>query len=124
MSEHLYTFIPVDPMGAPRQTQSDRWRKRPVIVRYHEYRDEIRQIAIGYDACENFALKFFIAMPASWSKKKRNEMHGKPHTQKPDIDNLIKGVLDSILPNDQQVHTIAARKLWSVQGGIEVLGRL
>ena len=52
-------------------------------------------------------------MPKSWSAKKKLAMRGKPHRQKPDIDNLVKAVIDSIYPEDDAaVPGIVARKRW------------
>jgi Holliday junction resolvase RusA-like endonuclease len=42
------------------------------------------------------SMQFDIPMPKSWSKKKRAEMLNKPHTQKPDLDNLLKLVEDAL----------------------------
>jgi len=57
-------------------------------------------------------------MPKSWSKKKKAEMINKPHKQKPDIDNLLKGLMDALLEEDSHVHTVFARKIWAEEGSI------
>lgn len=46
---------------------------------------------------------------------------GQPHEQKPDIDNLVKGLLDALLKEDKGVHTIIASKSWAEHGSITVL---
>lgn len=55
-------------------------------------------------------------MPKSWSKKKREEMDGKPMQQKPDIDNAVKGFVDSLFyqqeANDCEIWHISASKHW------------
>ena len=61
-----------------------------------------------------------MPMPQSWSNKKRDEMRHKPHQQKPDIDNLIKAVLDALLEDDCAVWMVEACKVWSDKGGIEI----
>ncbi|RXK19069.1 RusA family crossover junction endodeoxyribonuclease [Macrococcus sp. DPC7161] len=38
---------------------------------------------------------FEMPMPKSWSNKKRKEKNKSHHTNKPDIDNLLKTVLDA-----------------------------
>jgi Holliday junction resolvase RusA-like endonuclease len=57
-----------------------------------------------------------IKMPKSWSKKKKAEMWGNPHTSKPDIDNLVKAVLDALngvaFCDDSQIYEITSRKIW------------
>ena len=62
-----------------------------------------------------------FAMPTSWSKAKRAKHHGKPHTQKPDGDNVAKAVMDGLTaagvwPDDAVVWSLEIRKIWSVQG--------
>ena len=62
---------------------------------------------------------FYIPMPESWSKKKKESMCGKPHQNKPDLDNILKFIMDTLLPEgDQNVHTIVAKKLWDYEGKI------
>ena len=47
-------------------------------------------------------------------------MLGKPHTKKPDIDNLIKALLDAVFSDDAHVHTVHAEKVWGDKGEIRV----
>jgi Holliday junction resolvase RusA-like endonuclease len=58
-------------------------------------------------------------MPESWSNKKKISMCGTPHKNKPDLDNILKFIMDTLLPDgDQNVHTIVARKIWDYEGKI------
>lgn len=66
------------------------------------------------------ALLFLMPMPKSWSKKRKAEMNGELHTQKPDVDNMTKAVLDSLYDDDSAIHTICARKIWAYEGAIWV----
>jgi len=54
--------------------------------------------------------------PKSWSKKKTAEHINRPHTQRPDIDNCFKAILDGLnriaFADDGQVAEIQARKVW------------
>jgi Holliday junction resolvase RusA-like endonuclease len=59
-------------------------------------------------------------MPKSWSKKKREQMHGKPHQQKPDVDNFAKAVLDALFEDDSHIHDIRVSKIWGHTGAIIV----
>jgi Holliday junction resolvase RusA-like endonuclease len=56
-------------------------------------------------------------MPKSWSKKKKAVMWGKPHTSKPDIDNLVKAILDALngvaFNDDSQIWEIQSSKIWT-----------
>ena len=58
-------------------TQSDRWRKRPPVVRYFEYANKLKELNPEID-WEPLSLLFVLPMPKSWSKKKRAEMEGEP----------------------------------------------
>jgi len=54
--------------------------------------------------------------PQSWSGKKRREHLHRPHTQRPDLDNCAKAVLDALnriaWADDGQVAEIHVRKVW------------
>ena len=60
-----------------------------------------------------------FATPLSWSRKKTAAMLHQPHTQLPDLDNLVKSVLDgmnhthNIWTDDRQVAAVTATKHWS-----------
>lgn len=40
------------------------------------------------------SMRFYMPIPASWSKKKQAAALGSPHDKMPDIDNLVKFILD------------------------------
>jgi Holliday junction resolvase RusA-like endonuclease len=46
-------------------------------------------------------------------------MIGKNHQQRPDIDNLLKGLMDALLEEDSHIHTVYSKKVWSDEAGIE-----
>lgn len=56
--------------------------------------------------------------PASWSKKAKAERMNAPHTQRPDLDNCQKAILDGLnriaFADDGQVAQISARKVWGL----------
>jgi Holliday junction resolvase RusA-like endonuclease len=62
---------------------------------------------------------FIFEVPKSYSKKKRELTLGKPHCFKPDIDNLIKKILDEMTSacynDDAIVYSISARKIYGIQ---------
>jgi Holliday junction resolvase RusA-like endonuclease len=66
---------------------------------------------------------FYMEMPKSWSQKKRIEMLGEPHRQKPDLDNLIKALGDALYGDDSGIASIKAAKVWSCTPGITVVER-
>jgi len=114
--------IDVVPMGAPRMSRSDAWKKRPVILRYFDFKDTVREACRknGYTLQGSVGLVFHIPVSPSWSHKKRMSMIGQPHTQKPDVDNLVKSFFDSFDGGDQHVHTLTATKVWALKGAIIV----
>lgn len=62
-------------------------------------------------------LFFCMPIPKSVSQKKRYDMYGKYMSKKPDIDNLIKAVLDAInytnlWEDDSHIAHIEAKKLY------------
>ena len=82
----------ITPMGKPRMTRADKWKKRPEVLRYRAFCDEVR--LQGVDLPESGShVTFILPMPASWSKKKRAELNGKPHQAKPDFDNMMKALI-------------------------------
>lgn len=58
---------------------------------------------------------FFMPIPSSISAKKRTELNH--HFKKPDVDNLLKFVLDCLngmlIKDDSQVYALSAQKLYS-----------
>jgi Holliday junction resolvase RusA-like endonuclease len=52
----------------------------------------------------------------SWSKQKRADHLWNPHTQKPDLDNIEKAIMDALngvaFKDDSQVCDKVARKMW------------
>ena len=118
-----YEFL-ITPLGKPRMTQRDKWLNpaRKVVTKYR-----LTKHAIQFYACEQkFILPeitnvtFVLPVSKSWSKKKKQQSIGQPHRQKPDLDNILKFLMDSLLPDggDEVVHTIHAKKIWGEEGKI------
>ena len=108
----------ITPVPKPRQTRAERWKQRPCVMRYRQFADQVRLEGIAIN--DKSSITFALPMPKSWSKKKKAEMDGQPHRQKPDIDNLAKALMDAIFPDDSILSTLACRKIWSESGYIEV----
>lgn len=64
-------------------------------------------------------LECHFCLPKNTSKKKRNELLGKPCLKRPDIDNIEKIYLDALngwlYEDDKQVYRISATKIWDVE---------
>jgi len=108
---------PINPMPKPRMTRADKWKQRPAVMKYRAYKDEIRLRGVSVPEASAH-ITFVIPMPASWSKKKRQSMNGMPHRQRPDIDNLHKGLLDALFTEDCQVWDHWITKVWGEHGAI------
>ena len=115
----MKTF-PITPVPAPRMTRSDKWADRPCVTKYFAFRNEFRYYCniLKYEMQDTLKVDFIIPMPESWSEKKKLEMDGKPHKQRPDVDNLSKSLMDSFNKDDGFVYDIHARKFWGRVGQI------
>lgn len=130
-----YYMFDIVPMGAPRMTQSDRWkvnpnhkdpqkRQREVVTRYFRYKDLLRHHAkdTNFEIGNVLDILFLIPMPNSWSKKKKDRMNGMPHKQKPDVDNLVKGFMDAMKKDDSDLWKTTSEKRWAYKGSIIIFG--
>ena len=115
--------VPIEPVPAPRMTRSDKWKtpRRPVVQKFFDYRDAI-QAAIGpvNDIAESLDCVFYLPMPDSWSDKKKADMDGKLHRQRPDWDNLCKAVMDSLYEEDGCIPQGSGKKYWSKSPRVEI----
>lgn len=85
------------------------------LERYNQYKVDLRACALEKRfeiQPQGCSFRFYIPMPKTWSKKKRAIMHFKLHQQKPDIDNLMKAVFDSMLSEDKGIAHFEAVKFW------------
>ncbi len=115
--------LPLAPVPAPRQSRRDAWKPSPAVVRYREFRDNVHLLVSASRITiptGGLAVAFELPMPPSWSRKKREALEGAPHTQKPDLDNLLKALQDSIWPEgDASIwHITDLRKTWAREGRI------
>mgnify|MGYP003396025562 CR=1 FL=1 len=63
---------------------------------------------------------FVLPMPKGWAKEGKISMEGKPNYKTPDLDNLIKALLDALFENDSTVWDLHATKIWGEVGKIIV----
>ena len=120
MKEFIFDITPV---ACPRMVYSDKWNKRPIVNKYFGFRNHLRYLANvkGLHGLPGTidSIIFNIPIPASWNKKKKAEMIGQPHKVRPDLDNLLKAVLDGLCSEDKYVHSISQlSKIWSEEGSI------
>ena len=112
--------IDIDPVAKPRMTQKDKWAKRDCVMNYWSYCDKLRKQTSrkNFVLSGNYHIDFYLPMPKSWSKKRKQMMKGQPHLQRPDLDNLIKGINDTLLKEDKIVYQFLAGKWWGEDGKI------
>lgn len=110
----LRSSIEIATCSKPRMTQRDKWKKRPCVVKYRKFCDDLRKAidVVGLDIA-GLDLIFHVQMAKSWSKKKKAFMNGQPHRQVPDSDNLIKAFKDALLKDDSGVCDERTRKFWT-----------
>ena len=113
--------FPITPMPKPRMTRSDKWKKRPCVMHYRAFKDECR--LYGVEVASEQAVTFVLKMPAGWSEKKKLTFDGLPHTQRPDLDNLLKALWDAVAPEDSHLHSVTASKVWGRTGQIIISNR-
>jgi len=100
--------ISIRAQAKPRMTQRDKWAPREVVERYWTYCDQLR---LGFNRTAKFQRATGLTLTARLAVKDA-KLCGKQHTKYPDLDNIIKGVLDALLIEDQAVSKIIAYKFW------------
>ncbi len=109
----------IKPVPKPRMTQSDKWKKRPAVVKYWSFVDEVQHRCVELHAGDSII--FTMPMPKSWSAKKKREMVGTPHLFRPDLSNLLKALEDAVHQEDSMLWWYKdIKKVWGVTGTIEV----
>jgi len=112
-------LIKIKPRGAPRITYQGRFSAK--AKDYYDWKDELLLKYKKKTFPKSVQLVFYITPPESWSKKKKAAAYGQPHDQKPDIDNLVKAVLDTLCEGeDKAIFRVYAEKYWSEEAGIEI----
>ncbi|GAB5520677.1 MAG: RusA family crossover junction endodeoxyribonuclease [Rhodothermales bacterium] len=110
------------PVSKPRMTQSDRWKKRPCVLRYRAYCDAVREgVPAGFRFPDSGAsVLFTLPMAKSWSQRRKRQMNGRPHQQKPDVDNLCKALFDALEANDAHIWSVCITKRWGHTGRVQI----
>lgn len=110
----------IEPVPAPRMTRSDRWKKRTCVLKYFAFRAEVKLKNVILPD-QGVHVIFHMPMPKSWSAKKKREMCGAAHQQRPDVDNLFKALADSVYDEDSHIFDVRISKFWcNPPGCIEI----
>jgi len=107
----------ITPNTKPRMTRADKWEKRPCVVKYRAFADKVRELKMNVRE-NGDKITFILPMAKSWTKKKAEAHLGKPHKGVPDVDNLLKALLDAIFGDDSHIWDVHISKRWGVVGMI------
>jgi Holliday junction resolvase RusA-like endonuclease len=110
-------LINVAPVAKPRMTRRDRWAKRDIVVKYYNYKDTVRLLVGDWELPDEFRVIFGIPFPKSYGPRKREELLGKPHRIRPDVDNFLKGLFDVFRVEDGDIWHVEASKIWTSGDG-------
>ena len=109
---------PITPIGKPRITHSTKFSD--TAKRYYRWRDQARLLNIEVPN-EGALLVFVVPMPRSWSEKKKRRMQWTLHESPPDLDNMIKALLDAAFADDRRVALFLGAKVWGYEGEIRIM---
>ncbi len=128
MTNKVYRF-PITPQTNVRATQGDsiffkipRDKLRPHglrrlerLERYNKYKEDLKAIANSLHftlPAQGAVIRFYIPCPKSWSLKRKKQYHATLHMSRPDLDNCIKAVMDSLFTEDKIIGHLEASKHW------------
>lgn len=111
-------IYPITPMGKPRITRSTKFSGN--AKRYYAWRDQARLLNVEVPPA-GALVAFVVPMPASWSNAKKMRRQWTLHEQTPDVDNMVKALLDAAYTDDRRVSTLLPIKVWGWQGEIRIV---
>lgn len=85
------------------------------LERYNQYKIDLSALAkqIRFTPPEQGGhLSFYIPVPRTWKKYKKEQHHLQLHQSTPDWDNLAKAFFDSLLHQDKGIADIRVTKKW------------
>lgn len=118
----------VVPKGRPRFTRTGHTYTPIKTVVYEQRVKHAARKAMGdlepFDEQIQLEIRIGMPVPKSWSKKKQLEALTKPHTKKPDLDNLVKAILDGMngvaYRDDSLIYKFSAYKAYALEPSVEV----
>lgn len=112
-AEKVEIVIPGEPAAKPRMTRRDIWIKRDVVLNYRSWCDAARAAAAGKLPPNPVSIDViaYFRIP----RRPRNAkaiVPGAFHRQRPDADNILKAVFDSLWQKDEGIAVASITKLW------------
>ncbi len=119
-ASNVMRSYPITPVPKPRMTRRDKWMKRAPVLRYRSFVSECQWKCVHFVPGDS--IRFVMPMPQSWSKRKRHEMDGQPHTQEnADLTNLLKALEDAVYEKDGHLWRYGpTEKVWGYEGAIQI----
>jgi len=120
----------IEPMGAVRMTRrgkfTDKYAQKYLQYKELIYYSVLKQLAPGFepiDAAIAMNINFYMPIPKSFPKYAKETAPGKWCTTKPDVDNLVKGLLDALngllWVDDNRIVAVNVNKVYSNEPGID-----
>lgn len=119
MSDVAAGFWPIVPTPWVRESNADKYKPRQRVVRYRAFRTEVALRRVWLPVPGDVVV-FCMPIPRSWPTAKKDRADGQPHQQVPDVDNLLKALLDACFADDAHIWTITPAKIWSATPGIYI----
>lgn len=117
------------PKGRPRMTKSGKVYT-PAETQKYEYK-VMDCFMTAYPNFSKFTQPLWVricesrAMPTSWSVKMKQKMWGEPCGTRPDLDNVMKSVLDGLngiaFRDDNQIASLHGEKRWDYDNSVTVI---
>jgi Holliday junction resolvase RusA-like endonuclease len=85
------------------------------LERYNQYKIDLSALAkqarfLPYE--QGMHVVFYLPVPKTWKKYKKEYMHLQLHQSKPDWDNLAKAFFDSLMFEDKHIADVRITKKW------------
>ena len=111
----------INPVAKPRMTQRDKWLSPPrrAVQKYRTFCDLVQLNKVELPTA-GAKTTFHLPVPQGWAAAKKLRMIGRPHQQRPDLDNLLKALGDAVYRDDSLIWDVSAQKLWSQTGAIQI----
>ncbi len=101
------SVMPLERLSGKNRNAKLRW------MEYCEYKDEVRRYAKPASVVSGVDVVAWFKVTESWSKKEKAAKVWTRMEQKPDTDNIIKGVMDACMVKDEMVSLTFGVKWWS-----------
>ena len=85
------------------------------LERYNEYKITLSGLAKSQKFIppeQGGHITFYIPVPKTWKKYKKEQYHLQLHQSTPDWDNLAKAFFDSLMPQDKTIADVRVTKRW------------